>query len=118
MRQSSMRAKRFKWPMSGHSRLGGLQFSCFAEDLGEAVCEPIEAGALMAVLQGTTDDLHVMLSGKQEVDEAIEAGPGRDLRLRLWNQMPGLGASQLKLPLEIGQGHIHIVHGHVRAGVT
>jgi hypothetical protein len=27
-------------------------------------------------------------------------------------------ASQLKLPLEIGQGHIHIVHGHVRAGVT
>src|SRR6516162_7859493 len=89
-------------------RLGGFQFSCFAEDLGEAVCEAIEGCALLAVLQGATDDLHVMLSGKQGVDEAIEAGPQSRGRLRLWSQMPGFGASQLKLALEIGKGHIHI----------
>jgi hypothetical protein len=28
--------------------------------------------------------------------------------------MPRFAASQLKLPLEIGQGHIHIAHGHAR----
>jgi hypothetical protein len=96
-----------------------LQFSCFAEDLREAVCESIEGRALFAVLQGAADDLHVMLSGKQGVDEAIEAKQQRSGRgLRLWSQMPGIGASQLKLPLEIGQGHIHIAHGHVRAGVA
>ena len=50
--------------MSAHTGLGGLQFSCCAEDFGEAVCESIEAGALLAVLQGATDDLHVMLGGK------------------------------------------------------
>jgi len=32
--------------------------------------------------------------------------------------MPRFGASQLKLSLEIGQGHIHIVHGHARASVA
>src|SRR6516225_2300692 len=32
--------------------------------------------------------------------------------------MPRLGASPLKLPLEIGQGHIHIVHGRARASVA
>jgi len=32
--------------------------------------------------------------------------------------MPRLGASPLKFPLEIGQGHIHIAQGHVRAGVA
>jgi hypothetical protein len=48
--------------MSAHFGLGGSQFSCFAEDLGEPVCESIEAGALFSVLQGATDDLHVMLS--------------------------------------------------------
>jgi hypothetical protein len=32
--------------------------------------------------------------------------------------MPGFGTSQLKLPLEIGQGHIHIAHGHARTGVA
>jgi len=35
-------------------RLGSLQFSCFAEDLGEAVCEAIEGCALFAVLEGAT----------------------------------------------------------------
>ena len=33
-------------------------------------------------------------------------------------QMPGFGSSQLKLPLQIGQGHIDIAHGHARAGVA
>ena len=32
--------------------------------------------------------------------------------------MPGFGTSQLKLPLEIGQGHIDIAHGHARTGVA
>ena len=32
--------------------------------------------------------------------------------------MPRLRARQLELPLEIGQGHIHIAHGHARIGVA
>ena len=32
--------------------------------------------------------------------------------------MPRFAASQLKLPLEIGQGHIHIAHGHARVAVA
>ena len=32
--------------------------------------------------------------------------------------MSRLRASQLELPLEIGQGHIHIAHGHARIGVA
>ena len=36
----------------------------------------------------------------------------------VWSEVARLGASQLKLPLEIGQGHIHVVHGHARAGVA
>ena len=32
--------------------------------------------------------------------------------------MPRMRASQLELPLEIGQGHIHIAHGHARIGVA
>ena len=40
--------------MSARFCLGGLQFSCFAEDLGEAVCEAIEAPVLFAVNQAST----------------------------------------------------------------
>ena len=32
--------------------------------------------------------------------------------------MPRFGASQLKLPLEIGQGRIYIAHGHARVDVA
>ena len=32
--------------------------------------------------------------------------------------MPRLRASQLELALEIGQGHIHVAHGHARIGVA
>ena len=32
--------------------------------------------------------------------------------------MPGFGARQFKLPLQIGQGDIHIAHGHARTGVA
>ena len=31
--------------------------------------------------------------------------------------MPGLGASELKLPLEVGQGHFDRAHGHPRTCV-
>ena len=36
-----------------------------------------------------------MLSGKQGVDEAIEAGPQRRGRLRLWSQMPRFGCGTI-----------------------
>ncbi len=32
--------------------------------------------------------------------------------------MPRLRASQLELALEVGQGHIHVAHGHTRIGVA
>ena len=32
--------------------------------------------------------------------------------------MPGFGASQFKLALQIGQRHIDIAHGHARTGVA
>jgi hypothetical protein len=46
-----------------------------------------------------------MLGGEQEVDDAVETLSlkwGRYFGLR--RQMPGLGVSQLKLALKIGQG--------------
>jgi hypothetical protein len=36
----------------------------------------------------------------------------------LRSQMPGLGASQLKLAFEIGEGDIDIAHGHAWIDVT
>ena len=38
--------------------------------------------------------------------------------LGLGSQMPGLRASHLELPLEIGQGHVQVAHGHVWIDVT
>jgi transposase IS116/IS110/IS902 family protein len=35
----------------------------------------------------------------------------------VWSQVPRFGASQLKLPLEIGQGHIHQIGGDLLAAV-
>ena len=45
---------------------------------------------------------------RRGADEVLGCG-ARCLRLR---------ASQLELALEIGQGHIHIAHGHARIGVA
>ena len=36
----------------------------------------------------------------------------------LWSQMPGFGASQLELALEIGEGNIDVAHGHTRIDVA
>ena len=45
-----------------------------AEDLGEAVGEPVEASARSAVWHGTAEHLQHMLSGEQGIDDAVEAG--------------------------------------------
>ena len=60
-----------------------------------------------------------MLREEQGVDDAVEAGAKRGARgLGLGNQMPGLGACQVELAAEIGEGHVDIAHGHVGRGVA
>jgi hypothetical protein len=64
----------------------------FAEDLGEAVGEPVEASARRAVGQRATEHLQHMLSREQRIDDSIEASSkacGR--HLGLGNKMPRLG---------------------------
>ena len=59
-----------------------------------------------------------MLSGEQGVDNPVEAGSNRGDGLGLWDQMPWLGARQIELPAEVGEGHVDIAHGHVGRSVA
>ena len=58
-------------PIAAHFHSVVLEFACFGEDLGESVCEPVEARAGAAVRERTTEYQHEMLSDEQGVDEAI-----------------------------------------------
>ena len=56
---------------------------------------------------------------EQGVDDAVEAGAKRGARgFGLGNQMPWLGACQVELAAEIGEGHLDIAHGHVGRSVV
>jgi hypothetical protein len=48
-------------PIAAHFRSGGLEFLCFGEDLGESVCEPVEASACLAVWERTPEHQHEVL---------------------------------------------------------
>ena len=60
-------------PIAAHFPSAGSQFSCFAKDFGEAVCEAIESGTLLAVWKRAADDQHEMLGGEQGIDKPVEA---------------------------------------------
>ena len=110
---------RHNWPIAAHFHSAGLKFACFSEDFGEAVGEAVEASVCVPVWEGAAEDHHEVLGGEQGIDEAVEASAqrwGRSVGLR--SQMPGLGASQLELALEIGEGDIDVAHGHGRIDVT
>ena len=84
-----------------------------------SVEEPYETLARLTVRERTAEHLHDMLGDEQDVDDPVKACTSwRSGCLRLWSQMPGFGASQLELPLEIGEGYIDVAHGHGRIDVT
>ena len=75
--------------------------------------------ALVVVWERAAEHLQRMLGSLEGIDEAVEACAElwrRGLGLR--SQMSGFGASQLELALEIREGHIDIVHGHLRVDVA
>jgi hypothetical protein len=58
-------------------------------------------------------------SSKQRIEHSAEARSKWGRRHpRLRNKMARFCASQLEFPLEISQGHIEILHGHLGRGVT
>jgi len=90
----------------------------FAKDFAEAVGKSIEATTGGSVWQGATKQLEHVLSCVQRIEHRVESGAlwcGRHRRLR--NAMAGFGAGKLEFPLEIGQDHIEILHGHLGRGV-
>src|ERR1039458_8697498 len=116
--RSGLLPNRHKRPIGAHFHSGGAKCSYLGEDLEEALGEPEKTIAGMTVWEATAEHLHEVLSGDYGVDETIEASPYRCGRcFGLWSQMPGFGASQMKLALEIGEGDIDIAHGHFRIDV-
>src|SRR5271157_958684 len=95
-------------PFSGRRELAG-----FAEDFCEPVGEAVEATARSVVWQRPAKHLEHMLSGKQRIDQTIEASAGSERRFRLRNKMPRFGTSQLEFPLEVSQRHVEIAHRHL-----
>jgi hypothetical protein len=89
---------------------GRRELASFAEDFCEPVGEAVEATARSAVWQGPAKHLEHMLSGKQRIDQTIEASSGSERRFRLRNKMPRFGTSQLEFPLEVSQRHVEIAH--------
>ena len=100
-------------PIASHFHSGGLEFSYLGQDLDEADGESEETIARITVRERTAEHLHDVLSGDQGVDEAIDACTNWCGRcFGLWSQMSRLGASQLELTFEIGEGDIDVAHGH------
>jgi hypothetical protein len=90
----------------------------FCDDFGEPVGEAVEATARSAVWQRPAKHLEHMLSGKQRIDQTIEASSGSERRLGLWNKMARFGTSYLEFPLEVSQRHVEIAHGHLGRSVA
>jgi hypothetical protein len=65
---------------------GRRELASFAEDFCEPVGEAVEATARSAVWQGPAKHLEHMLSGKQRIDQTIEASSGSERRFRLRNK--------------------------------
>ena len=51
-------------PIAAHFCSGGLEVLYFGEDLGEAVCEPVEVSACRAVWEGAPEHQHEVLGGE------------------------------------------------------
>jgi hypothetical protein len=65
--------------------------------------------AWRALRKGTAKHFEYMLGGQQGIEDAIEtAASGSSYCFRLWGQIPGMRASQMKLALKIRQGDIGI----------
>ena len=65
---------------------GGAEFANLREDFGKAIRKSIEAASRRVIREGSTEHLDGMLSEEQRVDDAVQAGAGRQCwRFRLWN---------------------------------
>ena len=57
---------------------GWAEFAGFREDLGQPIGEPVEAVSRRPVRQGSTEHFDCVLSEEQRVNNAIQAGAGRN----------------------------------------
>ncbi len=57
--------------LAGVSTLPSVEFANSGEDFGEAIREPIEATARMAIRKGTAEHFHHVLSGEHGINDAI-----------------------------------------------
>ena len=98
---------------------GRTEFASLGEDFGEPVRKSIEAASRRAIWQGPTEHLDGMLSEEQRVDDAVQAGAGRNCwRFRLWNYMSRFRAGQMVLMLQIIRRDVDIPHRHLWIGMA
>ena len=101
-------------PLSGRPEFAG-----FRENLGQPIGEPVEAVSRRAVRQGSAEHFDCVLSKQQRVNNAIQAGAGRNRwRFRVWGQMPRLRSSQIKLALQVIRSNVNVPHRHPWIGVA
>ena len=66
------------------------------------------------VRQRATEHFDGMLSEQQRIDDTVQTAAWRGVRgFGLRRQMPGLGSSQMELPLQIGSGDVDVAHRHL-----
>ena len=95
------------------------EFAGFREDLGQPIRKAVEAVSRGSVGQGPAEHLNCVLSKEQRVNNAIQAGTGRDhRRFRLRDQMSRLRACQMELALDIIGSYVDVPHGHLWIGMA
>jgi hypothetical protein len=101
-------------PLSGRAEFAG-----FGEDLDQPIRESIEAASRRAVRQGSAEHFDCVLSKEQRVNNAIQAGAGRNRWcFRVRGQMARLRAGQMELALQVIRSNLDVPHRHFWTGVA
>jgi hypothetical protein len=98
-----------------------VEFAYLSDDFGEAVSEAIEEGSASALWKSAAEHFEDMLGGLQGVEYPVGVKTGWKSSQgcwRGWDEVSGVGASQMILTLQVRLGDLKIVQRHIGASVA